>query len=759
MADSIVRLRVESQEYDAKLKRATEGLRAFGENAKKAGESVAKAGDDTLEYVKAIGQMDTVSKTVKGKISEMTTAFTELSMQYKQLTDQEKQSPFGQALSQSLDQLKTRITESKAQLTEVNNELGNTSKQSNDTSGVLDALAGKFGLNVSQLGKLGGALGVTTAAVKVAKDAFFASEQNLDDWNRAVYTSQSVYEGFLASLNTGDISGYISRINEIVAAAKRAYDALDLLATQKALSAGPLGGMRTEAQRFDAMLRTGTWISDPTKDSGGMKDGQKLTPSQIQAIKKMRVGLQQRMTSTYKTLVGTADKALSELYNESALRYGLSKSDFMAGTRDLATYNANMEGYKKYKQFEAEHTTKQNVSTGYLGGGTRTKWVRDNAVNPYAKYRAWGVFKDDGKLQDVIRQTEQERNSMMSEYYGSQSSMYRLFNRVDTKLGGGGGRAGGGRTGGGGRGGSHQETPQEKADKMVTSALQNYGNTISIAGMMLENGMINREDYMKKELSAQERLAQAYAEAYNVFNDDEYKTAFEDAATEYRNLADVVKGKREQFEQATDELMKMSVNPMGGMLNQLLGEDMQSYAKRKGFDLNTGKGGGKKTDWAEKTSKDIDKYLSPISTISSGLQEMGVKIPEGIERMIAITQGVSTILTGISALVALIQVDTKITAAATTSDALIPFSHGGLAHAAGGLLTGHHFSMDQVPVMVNDGELILNRAQQGVIADGLRGGSPIIQIEGVISGEDIQLVQRNRNRRTGRGEYVTTKMR
>jgi hypothetical protein len=328
---------------------------------------------------------------------------------------------------------------------------------------------------------------------------------------------------------------------------------------------------------------------------------------------------------------------------------------------------------------------------------------------------------------------------------------------------GGGGRRGGGGGGsrGGRGGGSHQETPQEKAQKMVDAALQNYAKTIGMADMMLENGMINTQDYKKKELAAQERLTNAYAEAYNVYNDEKYKTAFEDAATEYRNLADVVKGKREQFEQATDELMKMSVNPMGGMLNQLLGEDMQSYAKRKGFDLNTSKGGGKKTDWAEKTSKDIDKYLSPISTISSGLQEMGVKIPEGIERMIAITQGVSTILTGISALVALIQVDTKMTAVATTADAATPFfSRGGIAHAAGGMLGGNSFSGDNIPVLVNSGELILNRAQQGNLASQL-GGSGIadLHLSTDINAESLRIVLNNNGRRTGRGEYVTTNKR
>jgi hypothetical protein len=106
-------------------------------------------------------------------------------------------------------------------------------------------------------------------------------------------------------------------------------------------------------------------------------------------------------------------------------------------------------------------------------------------------------------------------------------------------------------------------------------------------------------------------------------------------------------------------------------------------------------------------------------------------------------------------------IGTLTTAVATnTATNFIPFfAGGGIAHAAGGLLTGHHFSGDQVPVMVNDGELILSRAQQGVVADGLRGSTPTIQVEGVISGENIRLVQRNNNRRTGRGEYVTTKIR
>ena len=141
---------------------------------------------------------------------------------------------------------------------------------------------------------------------------------------------------------------------------------------------------------------------------------------------------------------------------------------------------------------------------------------------------------------------------------------------------------------------------------------------------------------------------------------------------------------------------------------------------------------------------------------------MGIKVPEGIERMIAITQGVSTILAGISALVALIQIDTKVTAVASTTDAATPFfALGGIIRqAACGLLAGHHYSGDNVPVLVNSGELILNRAQQGNIASQLtNGGIGNIQLEAVIEGEDIRLAVRNANRRRGRGEYVTTKTR
>ena len=93
-----------------------------------------------------------------------------------------------------------------------------------------------IGLSISKFTAVGAAIGAVTGALKVAKDAFFKNEQQLDEWNRTVEASKSVYNGFLNALNNGDISGFLSNINNITEAARAAYDALDELGTFNAFN-------------------------------------------------------------------------------------------------------------------------------------------------------------------------------------------------------------------------------------------------------------------------------------------------------------------------------------------------------------------------------------------------------------------------------------------------------------------------------------------------------------------------------------------
>lgn len=226
-------LTVESQEYENKLKRATERLQQMEKECRKIGDTFEYVDKEQLDLVKSLGQMETKATSAKGKVAEMTKSYTELSLQYKRLSDQEKQSPFGKAMAQSLDQLKSRIKDANSEIKEVSQELGNGS---NGLGGIMDALAGKIGIPVEMFTKLGAAAAGVGAALKVATDALKQNEEFMDEWGRVTSSAQSLYQGFLDVLNTGDITGYLSRIDDIVQAARDAYDALDELGTFQAFN-------------------------------------------------------------------------------------------------------------------------------------------------------------------------------------------------------------------------------------------------------------------------------------------------------------------------------------------------------------------------------------------------------------------------------------------------------------------------------------------------------------------------------------------
>lgn len=147
MADVITRLRVESNEYDSKIKRAQQGLLRMEEACRKVGGTLAILEKDEKAYVQSLGSMETVSKTARGRINELTTAFTELSMQYKRLTDEEKQGDFGKALSGSLEQLKTHIAETKSQLADTNRELNGS--KFGEFGGIIDDVGHKMGISAN----------------------------------------------------------------------------------------------------------------------------------------------------------------------------------------------------------------------------------------------------------------------------------------------------------------------------------------------------------------------------------------------------------------------------------------------------------------------------------------------------------------------------------------------------------------------------------------------------------------------------------
>ena len=421
MAEVITRFKLETTQYNSKLRDAAKGLVEVTKQASLAGNEFGKYTQKNVEAARSFGQISTSATNSKDKVKELVSAFNDVAKAYNALTKEQQQSDFGKALAESMNTLKGRISEAKDEM--------------NSTGGILSQLKDKFTVNIDALKLFNVGLNAAKGALSVAKDAFFASEQNIDNWGRTLETGQAIYEGFLTALNTGDISGYLNRIGQITQAARDAYDELDKLSTQKAIDNPRAQAQRVENERFRAMLRTGKYIAPNDGRKASMAEGTVLTADQKARIAKQLENGLKTSNSIIASEIKQTTKAINALYTEQASVLGMSEKEFRKGTASMEEFNKRLEGYKMYSQFERQHTIYDDRSiVGH----------RDKAVNPYAEYAAWGVFKDDGQLFQRIQELITQRASIQSQNYANTAQAYRAIN-TGTRITGGG-KGGSGKT-------------------------------------------------------------------------------------------------------------------------------------------------------------------------------------------------------------------------------------------------------------------------------------------------------------------------
>ena len=414
MADVITRFKIETTQYDSKLRDASKGLAEYTRQATMAGNEFGKFTQKNVEAARALGSITPSANNAKDKVRELVGAFNDVARTYNALTKEQQQSDFGKAMAESLGQLSQQLKEAKKELYD-NGEAGK------GTSGILELLKDKFTVNIDALTLFNKGLQVAGVALNVAKDAFFASEATVDEWGRIVDSSKSLYEGFLTALNTGDISGYLGRIDEIVQAARAAYDELDRLGTMKTIQAPKMSAQQTENERMRMMIQTGRYIAPVDGRRASMKDGQLLTPEQIRGIEtKLQNGMK-----TVVSLVGNevkqTGKAIDAVYNRQAQELGLSLKEFRKGTSSMAEFDKRMAGYDQYQKWREQHTT-IDMQSG------REIVARGN---PFEQFAKWGTFRVDGQRYNDLVRLIQQRDQQAGQAYSMQSQAYRTMNRAE----------------------------------------------------------------------------------------------------------------------------------------------------------------------------------------------------------------------------------------------------------------------------------------------------------------------------------------
>lgn len=663
MADSILKLKVESSEYDAKLKKAAEGIRHLADVAHKGGGELTGLEKAELDYIRALGDMETKSRSASGQVRELSNTYKELTVVYNNLNDVEKSDEGGKALAASLETLKQRAQEAKAQLDTATNSLNDNGEAGKGTSSVMEMLKDKFTVNIDAIKLFNVGMQAAEGVLNVAKDAFFNNEEQLDEWGRVVESSHSLYTGFLNALNTGDISGYLSNINQIVQAARDAYDALDNLGTYNAFNQINVERTRTNMTESIADYRGGKGSKDTVKAAG----------------------------EAYKKELQDRKRLENEAYLAAVKRVAAERG---VSAKDLTDALSGTYGhYQDLKNVQPTGVRQTVVGAGmFAHTGTETF-----AQNRQEKLGEALRHLNDTELQSLQALGAQAQRTG-NEIAQVDKQIVRVLN---------------GRQPGGSGGTTTTRTAGVSTQKQSTEDML-------LSSFLKADRGINPES-LRDTSTGPSKLWEMMQQNH------------------YANLKPEQRMSRSDFEEGQNRAKNEIENREGDKRDDPLKE-------------------------AKKQNQYLEGIGSDISGVLSGLEKMGIEIPEGLSSVVGGIQMISGIVSSILTLVGVIS--------ALTSVKSVPIfgwllAQGGIAgfggrrpiRAAGGYVDGNNYSGDMVPAMLNSGELVLNRAQQGNLASQLQGNGGQMQLETTITGEQIRLVLNNNGRRTGRGEYVTSNRR
>ena len=693
MANSLLKLTVESSEYDAKLKKAAEGVRHLADVAHKSAGDMTGLEKSTLDYIKSIGEMETKSRSAAGQVRELESTYKELKVIYDQLNDVEKADEGGKALAKSLEQLKQRAQDAKKSLDDASKSLNDNEDASKKDSNSISDLTSKLGINIKSLVGWGAALGAAKMALDVMKDALFQSENNVDEWGRTIAASESVYTGFLNALNSGDFSGFLNNLSNIVSSAKEAYNALDELGTRMTIINPERAKLQARQQELRATIRTKG--ADSAEGKAAQKELQNMQ-SQITAS----YGKESQMNkNAFEALV-------RQRLQEGGINLtGKSFDQFMKTFSDDNAFQQLRRGAKG--------------SIGYQNYVGASKKVDNRNTNQ----KLLDLFTDEWR---------QQNSSYLTAAYNAQGAAASnalgnaRYNRVKTT---------GGKTK---QKDTKEQTELQQNQKKINDLTQQYVE-LSKKGLTTDDERLVKLRDEIKELEKRNGLLSLYSE------------------------------------RAQGRLLPQTIDMNAKGVNRTMFGDLGLTQKPKGLDKPAQlddkalkavqKNIQKQTDLQVKEmkqSKKEDESLSSgignlaggMTSVVGGLEQLGIEIPDGFKSAISAMQGISTILSGIAASVIAIK-------ALTTANTFKLWSNGGVVHAASGyFVPGNNFSGDTVPSLLNSGELVLNKAQQGVLAAELQGGGMRnIQLEAIVTGEQIMLASNNRGRRTGRGEIVQSNRR
>ena len=759
MAENVLKLKVQSEEYDAKIKRAAEGIQHFVKDVRESGSTLKEQGILARAFLKELGNMETVAKGGKQQLREMSNALVTLTDTYRGLSDAEKSSGFGQELNKQIQILTERAGQMQDAMADVQQSITNAASDTRTfdqiAGGMQAATAGfqtvtgaaklmgiQMGDDVEVIAKLQAAMAVTSG---------FQTMQNMLQKQSALMQGVNALQKEFNILANANPYVLLATAAAAVVAAYVAWTsgARDAEKAQKALN-GEIEATRTQLSQIDKDTDFSVGVAEAagkswkaihelrleaarTKLQLADMNYDKLAASGVASAEQMKKAAEMQQQAWDNVM-----KVLNEgTIHEIKMRNGNGKGKGSKGTTAEKTEeqlnNAQIEKLSN-EYIKATDERRQAIEK-------EIKTLQDrNAEIQKLKDMAMGKGFDAGQLNGEVLITGRKSVANDKTFREAPTN----FDSINTWV----------------SGIKDQLKTADLGSDLYNSLTEKIKDATTVSTLlqeMMERGLAGADlettaQALKEKLLSPEGIDQTAIQSF------------------------------------LDELNKQ-IEEAGGVglkLNADTGEVTDDKGKDKGYE-----------EEQKKFNEGIGKLTGGLSQVAGGLKSIGIDIPKEVDEVIGVINGVSQIISGVGTIISVFGT-TAITANTTavglntaaiagliaaievnTATNFIPFFAGGgivpafaqgglIGRAAGGMMIpGNSLSGDRLRlpvdgglgmIGVNSGELILNRAQQGNLASQLEGGGiGNLHLDTVIRGEDIRLVLNNNGRRTGRGEYVQSR--
>lgn len=547
-----------------------------------------------------------------------------------------------------------------------------------------------LGVNLSKFTAVGVAATAVTGAIKVFGDTIKSNGAKMKEWESTVKSAQSVYEGFLTSLNNGDISGFLSRIGSIISATKDATDALRDLELYNAFN----------KDKIDKASNAYSAAQTAYRKNPSAMNGAYLFQANKQVMKELEE-LRTRTESTLKEELGkiAAQKLPEHLRNTFVNDF--LKDPYGTITNAQGIYKTEISGNKQY----------------YKG---------DLVSNPPGNNGVYKINIGNGRWRNMTA-GEQEEFELKRAYTQINEEQLKSLETLRDKI----------------QNVNNQIDRQENTYTRDTTEKVSVGSR-SVGAALRGSKKKTGNDFPEGSLGYYIALVRGLRDQQQyVTNGIQYQELEKDIAKYNYNITGIKYGKLD----ATGLGMNLSLANMGVVMPTR--EDIIKRGQRQieGYQGYKGKQQMTNEEKLALMASGISQMTGGIGSIAGGIEQLGIELPKGLKEIVNTLGGIATIIGGISS---------TVTAVGVLS--AIPFlANGGVVHAAGGVFVpGHSYSGDRVPAMLNSGELVLNRAQQGNLASQLSGGAlGNLNLTARVQGSDLILAIDNTNKSAGKGKMMT----